>query len=58
MNKQLTEREKEIMQYVCKGYTNKEIGKDIFVSINTVKREMSSILEKLHEETGQKQYMN
>ncbi|MBO6273216.1 response regulator transcription factor [bacterium] len=54
MNKQLTEREKEIMQYVCKGYTNKEIGKDIFVSINTVKREMSSILEKLHEETGQK----
>ena len=23
MNKQLTEREKEVIQYVCKGYTNK-----------------------------------
>ena len=48
MNKQLTEREKEVMQYVCKGYTNKEIGKIIFVSASTVKKHMQSILEKLN----------
>lgn len=48
MNKQLTEREKEVMQYVCKGYTNKEIGKIIFVSTSTVKKHMQSILEKLN----------
>ena len=48
MNKQLTEREKEVMQYVYKGYTNKEIGKMIFVSASTVKKHMQSILEKLN----------
>lgn len=48
MNKQLTNREKEVMQYVCKGLTNKEIGNTIFISESTVKRHMTSILEKLH----------
>ena len=37
MNKQLTEREKEVMQYVCKGYTNKEIGETIFIRESKVK---------------------
>jgi len=48
MNKQLTNREKEVMQYVCKGLTNKEIGNTIFISESTVKRHVTSILEKLH----------
>ena len=48
MNKQLTEREKEVMRYVCKGLTNKEIGETIFISESTVKRHISSILEKLN----------
>ena len=33
------------MQYVCKGHTNKEIGKTIFVSTSTVKKNMKSIKE-------------
>lgn len=48
MNNGLTSREKEVMRYVCKGYTNKEIGETIYVTENTVKKHMESILEKLH----------
>jgi len=41
---QLTKREREVIQYVCKGYTNKEIGKIIFISKSTVKNIWSLFL--------------
>lgn len=43
----LTEREKEIAFLVADGLTNKEIGKKLFISPNTVKTQLKSIFEKL-----------
>lgn len=44
----LTRREKEILQQVIKGLTNKEIAKILFISENTVKNHMRNMMEKLH----------
>ena len=44
----LTEREKEILQLICKGYDYKEIAIQIYVSPNTVKKHISNIYYKLH----------
>ena len=43
----LTEREKEVLNYICEGLTNNEISKILDVSINTVKVHVSSIIQKL-----------
>lgn len=45
--KQLTEREREIALLVKKGFSNREIGKELFISEATVKKHMSNIFEKL-----------
>ncbi|MGI6331862.1 MAG: response regulator transcription factor [Zhaonellaceae bacterium] len=43
----LTKRELEILKLIAKNYTNKEIGKALFISEPTVKTHVSSILQKL-----------
>ena len=44
----LTERELEVLKLVAKGMSNREIGDSLFISDNTVKNHVRSILEKLH----------
>lgn len=43
----LTDREKEVLDYICEGLNNTEISKILDVSINTVKVHVSSIIQKL-----------
>lgn len=45
---ELTEREKDILQLVVDGKTNKEIATSLFIAENTVKIHLRNILEKLH----------
>ncbi len=44
---QLTPREKEVLQLLSKGLTNKEIAQKLFISEKTVKSHLSSIFRKL-----------
>lgn len=44
----LSPREGEVLQLVAKGATNKEIADALFISENTVKTHMQSIMGKLH----------
>ena len=44
---ELTPREREVLQLVTEGQTNKEIGKALSVSEVTIKKHMQSILAKL-----------
>ncbi|MEN8907232.1 MAG: response regulator transcription factor [Clostridiales bacterium] len=43
----LTNRESEVIERVVKGMTNEKIAKELFISENTVKKHISSILTKL-----------
>lgn len=43
----LTDREHQVLQYICDGLNNTEISKLLDVSINTVKVHVSSIIQKL-----------
>ena len=43
----LTSREKEVLRYVLRGKTSKEIAKDLYVSIATVKAHRYSLMKKL-----------
>lgn len=43
----LTPRENEILSFMAKGLTNKEIGKQLYLSEKTVRNYVSSILNKL-----------
>ena len=43
----LTRREREVLGYLTRGYTNKKIAQHIHVSPNTVKRHLKSIFAKL-----------
>jgi DNA-binding NarL/FixJ family response regulator len=44
---QITEREKEICDLLCAGYTNKQICNKLFLTIGTVKNYVTSIYNKL-----------
>lgn len=44
----LTEREKEVLRELGKGCSNDEIAKNLYISQNTVKKHVSSILAKLN----------
>lgn len=43
----ITKKEKEIIQFVMKGYTNREIAKLFYVSENTIKKHMQNIFQKM-----------
>ena len=45
--KKLSPREMEVLQEIIKGATNREIATTLFISVNTVKHHIHSILEKL-----------
>ncbi len=43
----LTTREKEVLKLVGEGYTSREIAENLFISINTVERHRTNIMDKL-----------
>ncbi len=43
----LTDREKQVVDLICKGMKNKEIGEQLFISETTVRHHLSSIFNKL-----------
>ena len=45
---ELTERERQILEKVAAGLSNKEIAQQLFLSEKTVKHYMTNILQKLH----------
>jgi DNA-binding NarL/FixJ family response regulator len=45
---EFTQREKEIIAYICEEFTNREIGKRMFLSKRTVDGYRSKILDKMH----------
>jgi len=42
----LTEREKEVLEFICKGFSNPEIAKKLFLSERTIDGHRASLLEK------------
>jgi len=48
---QLTRREREVLELVAQGFSNKEIAKALVITTNTVKRHLKSIFEKLEVHT-------
>ena len=45
---ELTEREVEVLRHLSTGASNREIAQALFISENTVRNHVRSILEKLH----------
>lgn len=43
----LTEREREVMRLIARGYAYKEVAAELFISIKTVETHMSNVLRKL-----------
>jgi LuxR family maltose regulon positive regulatory protein len=43
----LTEREQEVLGYLARGYTNREIANRLYVSVNTVKTHLKNLYGKL-----------
>jgi DNA-binding NarL/FixJ family response regulator len=44
----LSQREKEVLQWLSKGFSYKEIASELFISIETVRTHIRNIYEKLH----------
>jgi DNA-binding NarL/FixJ family response regulator len=42
----VTSKEKEILSYLCRGYSDNEIATKLFVSVTTVKTHVCSLLKK------------
>jgi DNA-binding NarL/FixJ family response regulator len=47
MGEELTDREREILGYIARGASNREIGEALFITEGTVKNHVSNILSKL-----------
>ncbi len=43
----LTTREKEVLKLIGEGFTSREIGEMLFISVNTVERHRTNIMDKL-----------
>lgn len=48
---QLTDREKEVLSLVAKGYSNKEIAEKLILSVKTIESHKSKVMEKLQLKT-------
>lgn len=44
----LTRRETDVMHLISRGYTNKEIARDLKLSVSTVKHHVHNVLDKMH----------
>jgi DNA-binding NarL/FixJ family response regulator len=44
---QLTSREREVLRLIARGYTYREVGRELFISVKTVESHVSSVLRKL-----------
>ena len=44
---QLTAREREVMRLIARGYTYREVARELFISVKTVETHVSSVLRKL-----------
>ena len=44
----LTEREREVLQHVARGYTYRDIGEQLHIAPKTVENHVRNILDKLH----------
>jgi DNA-binding NarL/FixJ family response regulator len=44
---QLTQREREVLRLIARGYTYREVAKELFISVKTVESHVSSVLRKL-----------
>ncbi len=44
----LTDREREVLRLIARGYTYRETGEELFISIKTVETHVSNVLRKLH----------
>jgi DNA-binding NarL/FixJ family response regulator len=42
----LTKREEEVLELICKGYSNKEISDSLFISQKTVEGHKSNLMDK------------
>ena len=47
----LSEREKEVLTLIAKGYSNKEIGEQLMISVKTVETHKGNLMEKLQMKT-------
>ncbi len=43
----LTAREQEVMRLIARGYTYREVGENLFISVKTVETHVSAVLRKL-----------
>lgn len=44
---QLTPREREVMRYIARGYTYREVARELVLSVKTVETHVSAVLRKL-----------
>lgn len=47
----LTGREQEVLSYLAKGYTNREVGEKLFLSVKTIESHKAKIMDKLQLKT-------
>ena len=54
----LTSREREVLQLIAEGKTNKQIAAEIFLSVKTVEKHRQQVMDKLniHEIAGLTRY--
>jgi DNA-binding NarL/FixJ family response regulator len=43
----LSDREREVLQHIARGYTYREVGEALFISVKTVESHVSAVLRKL-----------
>lgn len=44
----LTQRETEVLFFICKGYLNKEISSELGITIDTIKKHNKNIFKKMN----------